>query len=540
MWCAYGYRFGEVRLKAVSEVKESTKLLWFEHSSPYVRPVMMFSIGFHMRGVCLPHPDITHSLTLLAGVQARFATRPPEPKKNTLERFTIFVAKWLRANMTPLSPHTDVSFESWVANVNQPDWRKKELVEARDRWVRPEKKHFKVKMFMKNETYTDFKHGRAINSRSDEFKTMVGPFFSAIEKELFARPEFIKKIPVNQRARYVYERLVREGCIYYASDFTSFEALFTRRIMEACEFQLYSYMVKDHPQGADFMALIRKVLLGRNTISNKRMTLEVQATRMSGEMCTSLGNGFSNLMFNLFVCEESGIDVEGVVEGDDGLFRVSGKPNVHIFEELGLIIKTEFHTDPATASFCGQIFDPSNFTVITDPRKVLASVGWIDGKYAFAKDSKKMSLLRAKAWSFGYQYPSCPIISAMARALLRLTRSYDHRYVLKDRGMGFWMRDQLIQAFDAGRPELNSPIHDDTRDLMHRVFGISPQVQKKYEEWFDNLEVLEPIPALDVPDSWIAYFDTYVRPITDQRFADIPPEDWPQQFSTRLPLMPDG
>lgn len=534
-WLAYGYRVGEVKLKEIGAVKEGTKLDRFVLSPEYRRPVMLFSLGCHMEGVCLPTPDITSSKTLLAGVAARFATRPPEPDPNILEQFRSFVAAWLEKNLVPLSSDTDVSFETWLDNVNQPDWRKKELEEARRRWLRPSRKHFDVKMFMKKESYVDFKHGRAINSRSDEFKTMVGPIFSAIEHEVFKLPEFIKKVPVLERARYVYERINRQGSLYYASDFTSFEALFTRQIMEASEFQLYRHMTSKLPEGADFMKLIEKALLGVNKIKNKNLSLRVEATRMSGEMCTSLGNGFSNLMFNLFVCHKSGVDVVGVVEGDDGLFRVSAKPDVSLFEKLGLIIKTEFHEDPSLASFCGQIFDPSTYTVITDPRKVLASVGWIDGKYALASVGKQMGLLRAKAWSFGYQYPACPVISAMSRALLRLTRSHDHRYALKDTSLGYWMRNLMQEAFDSGRPELNQPIHDDTRALMERVFGITPEVQKQLEEWFDNLVEIKPFPQLQVPDSWKAYFEKYVVPTRSMRFADIPPETWPACVSVTLP-----
>lgn len=527
---------GEVELKAIGPVKDETKLDRFNPSAAYIRPPMLVSVGFHMDGVCLPTPDITSSHTLLAGAAARFATRPPELDRTILEEFRHFVKEWLESNMTPLVSDTDVSFESWVENIKQPDWRKKELRLARDRWIKAKKKHFDVKMFMKKESYTGFKHGRAINSRSDEFKTMVGPIFSAIEHELFQRPEFIKKVPVNQRARYVYDRIYREACQYYSSDFTSFEALFTEIIMEACEFQLYEFMVSALPEGRDFMALIREALLGQNKIKNKNVSLRVRATRMSGEMCTSLGNGFSNLMFNLFVCHKSGVEVDGVVEGDDGLFRVSGVPDVSLFGKLGLIIKLEMHNDPSLASFCGQIFDPSNFTVITDPLKVLASVGWIDGKYARAGLGKQLGMLRAKAWSFGYQYPACPIISSMSRCLLRLTRSYDHRYALRDPNLGWWERALLEQAFEAGRPELNQVVKDDTRDLMARVFGVSVKVQKELESWFDALEELIPIPQLDVPDSWKTYFNQYVIPTKSMNWMDIPPEEWSQRFSVHLPF----
>ncbi len=78
---------------------------------------------------------------------------------------------------------------------------------------------------------------------------------------------------------------------------------------------------------------------------------------MSGEMNTSLGNGFSNLMFMLYACEIQGIECDGIVEGDDGAFALSLKPgqkfDESIFAEMGLTIKLEKHTDLMSMSFCG-------------------------------------------------------------------------------------------------------------------------------------------------------------------------------------------
>jgi hypothetical protein len=495
---------------------------------------MMFSLGAHLDGAALPHPDTSCSHTLLAGVAARFATRPPRPNPDLMVELREFVKVWLEANLTPLMPDVDVSFKTWVEGCNQPEWRKEELRKAYEAWDVPRKKDFVVKMFMKTENYTDFKHGRAINSRSDEFKTMVAPVFAAIEKELFQRPEFIKKIPVNERARYIYQKLYRVGSGYYSSDFTSFEALFTRELMEAVEFQLYEYMTSRLPSGHWFMGLISEALLGENRIKNKNISLRVKATRMSGEMCTSLGNGFSNLMFNLFVAHKSGCEIVGVVEGDDGLFRVDGVIDEKLFEQLGLIIKLERHTDLATASFCGQIFDPDNFVVITDPMKVLASVGWIDGKYVRSRRGKQLGMLRAKAWSFGYQYPQCPVISAMARALLRLTRSADHRIALRNE-TDWWSRNKLSEAFDAGRPELNQPVHDATRDLMQRVFGFDRQNQIALERWFDSLEEIKPFPNFGAPSAWTQFFDDYCVHVRHLWNENVPVETWRQVHPVPLP-----
>ncbi len=76
-----------------------------------------------------------------------------------------------------------------------------------------------------------------------------------------------------------------------ATDYTSFEALFTPELMDAVEMQLYDYMLEHVSGGKDTLRLIRRVQLGRNHIDSKYVSVDISGKRMSGEMCTSLGNG---------------------------------------------------------------------------------------------------------------------------------------------------------------------------------------------------------------------------------------------------------
>jgi hypothetical protein len=326
--------------------------------------------------------------------------------------------------------------------------------------------------------------------------------------------------------------LYEEGAMYYDSDFTSFEASFKRPIQEAVERQLYEYLTKDLPNHTEFMQLYDLAQLGKQTCSNKKFRATSKKTiRLSGEMCTSEGNGFSNLMINLYVNQKLGNSVVGVVEGDDGLFRVSkgGRmPTPADFAEFGFNIKLNLHTDLARASFCGQVFDPADKAVITDPREVLSSFGWSTGRYTRASTRKLKALLRAKAFSYGYQYQRCPIISSMARAYLRLTSGIDVQHLL-DKG-GFtnqYEKELLREAFSMDRDELNAPVGDATRQLMAELYGVSVEMQKQYEDYFDSLQQVEPIPdfGLVVTPSWRDYGERYVvKTNVDSLFLDIPPE----------------
>lgn len=466
--------------------------------------------------VVKPQPDFSDRDTAVEGVVKRFACQTPMPSRRVLRRLHRFVYKYLRKNFKPIDPGEDASFETWLAETNYPEWRKAELREANTRLCETglRKKDRKIKSFIKQETYPEFKYARAINSRSDVFKVFSGPFFKLIEKKVFAHGAFIKKIPVADRPRYIMERLAREGCKILETDYTSFEALFRPEIMEAVEMQLYEYMTSARADGREWYNTIHEVLVGENVCHFKNFKVRTRGRRMSGEMCTSLGNSFSNLMFMLFMAEEKGAWTKGVVEGDDGLFAWHGPlPTSADFERLGLRIKLEVRDDVSSASFCGLIFDPQDLVNIRDPRDVLAEFAWVDQRYARARGRKLLALLRCKALSIAHQYPGCPILAALARYGLRVTAGLRIERLVQNSGMfDLWTREKLLQWIHKDIPDIPVPMR--TRELMYRKFGVLPSTQVRLEEMFDLKQDLSPyrIPDLDVPESWIHYGSLYTFP----------------------------
>jgi len=359
-------------------------------------------------------------------------------------------------------------------------------------------KDYRCDSFVKDETYPEYKHARGINSRSDRFKCKVGPIFRLIEKIVYAHPSFIKKVPVHLRPEYIVEKLEQVGGKYFATDYTAFESLFVREIMEAVEFELYDYMTSLLPEHDEFMALCREVLGGVNQCNFKFFSVFLEATRMSGEMCTSLGNGFSNLVFMLFLCEEVGSTfVDGVVEGDDGLFVVSGPaPSKSDFESIGLIIKLEECDSIAEASFCGIIFDPECKQNLRDPLRVLSTFGWTSRQYAGSKEKKKLALLRCKALSLAHQYPGCPIIQALAQYGLRVTAGVERRdvwRVINSKGVNEYQRGVLVAEMFC--PVKSVRIHLGSRLLVERKFGVSVEEQLSFENYLSGLSTIQPLNA---------------------------------------------
>lgn len=505
-----------------------------------IRPPVLISTGPIFVGAVCPHPDPQDADTMIAGVCRRAAVATPVADAPTLRRFGKFVDRWINKHLTPLKPDSDTSLDTWLDLTNYPKYRRDEL---RDLWkltiLGSSNKHFRNKCFQKDETYADYKHARGIYSRSDEFKCAVGPIFKLIEAEVYKHHSFIKHIPVADRPSYINNLLNGgPGAKYLATDYTSFEALFTRELMSLCEFKLYRFMTKLLPEGEEFMRLCEDVIGGLNVCEFKHFRMNVECTRMSGEMCTSLGNGFSNLMFMLFTCEECGCDnTEGVVEGDDGLFVTNPGKLGHIpteddFIKLGLRIKLEVHDDLCTASFCGIIFDPEELINVTDPRDVLATFGWTNAHYAHAKPPALRDLLRAKSMSFAFQYPGCPIISSLSWYGLRATGKFKHLgRVLNSKQLNSWQRGQLLDAVAGFARCVRIEPGIRTRLLVERLYHIRVEHQIAIEKYLDTKNDFSPIdfPLLKMymPESWCSYYDKYVLPVKSLG-ADLrrPAHDW--------------
>lgn len=508
----YGYRVDEVKLPDLPPSK-----LGFEMRDNRVpvdlrsrRPVGVAEVGM-VNGVALPHPDPTCPNTIKAGVRKRFARRPPPANARLLSEFKRFVRNWCRKNLVPLDPSADTSVESWLEKTSYPRWRKDALMQVHKDCLAITKDETTCRSFMKDETYAEFKHARAINSRDDAFKIFSGPIFKLIEEELFKNPMFIKHVPVKDRPRYILEALDAMGAKFGATDFTTFEALQTKEVMEAGEMELYQYMTQFLPGGEEWFQTIHDAMTGLNVCIFKYITVKLPATRMSGEMCTSLGNGFLNAMVYLFVCSKSGVEGSGIFEGDDGITRENGDLDATLFSQLGLDVKLEKHPRISDASFCGLIFDPVDLQNITEPMEAICNVAWMAEKYAASSTRVLKCLVRCKALSLAHQYPGCPIVSEFAHRLLWFTRSYNvDKYVHNERNT--YLREQQLEALREAKTIRKIEPGRRTRMLMEDIFKISVEQQLEIEKAIASWDPEGPLklnPDL-IPQAWKDYTDVYV------------------------------
>jgi hypothetical protein len=390
--------------------------------------------------------------------------------------------------------------------------------------------YFKNKSFIKAEAYGTYKMARWINSRSDFFKVLSGPFFKAIENEVFHKiPFFIKHIPITDRAAYINDLVGRfRDRAWFASDYSSFESGFPPEMVKACEMQLYSYMCEHNTSMKQVLGRITEALTGKQHCRAKCCKVMTYA-RMSGDMCTSLGNGWTNLMVAWTWARKNNFDLEGVVEGDDGLFAVPSEdmiPPPEFYQDLGFNIKLNKVDKVNEGGFCKMFYadgEPSN---LQNPLPVVLKVGWSLSKKMHGGAKVMMELLRAKGYSLSCETPQCPILNALARWILRATSGYAIA-----EAEGWWeMEKRSHYATGDMEARLEKKPTFNQRLFVERMWGIPVENQLEIERWMDEQTEVGPItcPVL------LNHLYGSSRETGDELRDNLGALDWAHAWSTRL------
>lgn len=351
-------------------------------------------------------------------------------------------------------------------------------------------------LFVKHEGYPSFKYPRNIANPPDFYKYVGGPLFDEIAHRIFSTVEWsMKRIPVPERPKYLMEYFggteeAESFGTYLSTDHTSFEAHFTGPFQRACEMQLYSFFSKLDPFASRLFHQINQWHTKTHTVEYRGqhravdLRASLEPVRMSGDMCTSLGNTFSNLMIMRYVCKKNGLCCKGVFEGDDSLTKVWSPTGqkVHLskenFEMLGMDIKIIESDCPGKAGFCSQYF-ARDTDCVTDPKEILVRTPWSLSALA-TKQSNWKGLLKAKAVSLLCEFPAAPIVSSFASCLLRLAGDASPIFDWK---LDWWKLHQLKPSIATA---CACPIRPASRLLCAELFGWSVEEQVALEHYFDQ------------------------------------------------------
>ncbi len=472
------------------------------------RSTLAYSLGMHLEGFAPLGPDIRDAKNIVRGATHRFCREVPKSKYD--RQIRNFVRLWLRKNMQPLSVEADFSLETWLSETKYPAWRKEELRNCEE-----PSNMFKNKSFIKSEFYPSPKHARWINSRTDFFKKITGPYFHAIEKEIFKREEFIKTVPVMDRSQYIFDKLYSPGASYLETDYTSFEASIVPSFQKICEFQLYSYMLRNCPNQREILDLIKK---GLGSIQKCHMrhangkAFASTVARMSGDMCTSLGNGFTNLMLIKFMAHiHNWKECDCVIEGDDGLVRINGRlPDENFFSDIGFIIKKNINSDLGNAGFCQISYAGQNYSNLVDPIKNIVHFGWSMSRLATGNRDLLRQLLLAKAFSLICETQHTPIISKLALKTIEILKGTEIRKDLFTYDPEQWWMEQVLdfnRVEECMRLARQGP-SDEQRQFVADKWCVSVPDQLEAEKYIEKISDVQP---LDIPClyKYISYWHSW-------------------------------
>lgn len=380
--------------------------------------------------------------------------------------------------------------------------RKEQLKQSyRDLMSQPlNKRDEAVDAFIKEEFYPEYKCPRGIYSRSDRFKVYCGPVVKAIQDIIFAHPAFIKKVPVADRPSYIKEAFDKVEGNIKAGDFKAYESHFTKDMYEMIEFEVYKYLTSNNQEAHEVMQTFMRVVSAVNKIKFSDVTVTIPATRMSGEMNTSLGNGIVNFIIINYICEVIyKTEVTAYVEGDDSIYKTLAAVTKQDYEMCGFTCELDTVETISEASFCGLVFDTENLTVIADPIKYILKTPWMMRRWMRASDKAKMGVLKSKALSLLWQFPGCPIIQSYAQYLYRNTYQYNIpksqlEYIKScyDLSVGEYEFVHKNQSEAIFKPTPVAIVDLRTRLLMEKVYRIPIEHQLYLEKLFDEMEGFVP------------------------------------------------
>lgn len=300
--------------------------------------------------------------------------------------------------------------QTWLNNTSKYNQRQKkhfhELLEEYKQFG-PRHDTFGCNSFIKSELYNEPKFARIINSRSDMFKSIIAPYTKLIEERIFVDTfpsHFIKHHDpdwVSQRLK----TLLEDNKHIYETDYSSFESSFGTTILQI-EHLFFNHMLSNNPEIID---LIDKVFTHPNTlVSRMGITTIVRGTRMSGEMWTSLCNGFMNYCLVTFVASKSRCHCDFIVEGDDCAVAFSNTPDYSYVEQLGFKLKLVHAQHINDISFCG-------IKVRTDGKPV-TDIMWTLHNMAYCRRKEVVDQINTSKFKFS-NYLACVLLSAYSRCI---------------------------------------------------------------------------------------------------------------------------
>lgn len=341
------------------------------------------------------------------------------------------------------------------------------------------------KSFIKSEFYDTVKEPRIINSRSDHFKAIVGPYTHLVEKFVF-NEHFIKHKTPEEIAS-IMSLISSKHSIMYETDYSSFEGSFSQEIMENVEFKMFQRILQNYPR---IVELFRRTYHSNNVIKYQyhgklRAKATFSGSRMSGDMWTSLANGFTNMCLVEYILAVNNqqkfyTTADYLVEGDDGFICTDKQLDWSRANQIGFSLKCEQCNDMNKLSFCG--ICSYDGLLVPDFRRIMNHYGYSHDRTSIrfltnpSKNQKRkfLNMVHSRALSLLAQSRGIPILQAIAQQQLRFGGHFDPKYV------DWWENETYDFSNVTAMTAL--PITDRMRNFFAQRYDIPIPYQLKLEK----------------------------------------------------------
>jgi hypothetical protein len=445
--------------------------------------------------------DVKDFETMYHGLINRSLKKTPQPKQKSVQNFARYVRRELVTFHTQVGNAEAMPFDEWIVTRNYPQHKKQKYIRAHANVLSGllRRKNCRISGFVKREFYPTPKPARMIHSRDLEMSSHWGPYCTAIEKKVFHHPwgqqhtPFLKYTTFTDRPTVIDENFnIFEHDVCYKTDYSKFENSFRKCLIKICENALYKKFFPDHP----VVKTVCQVLADEQKCQTMGYNYVVPEGRMSGDMNTSLGNGFTNLMLTRYFMHRLGLKCVQFVEGDDCLFKperpLTPKEKELIFQwatDLGFTLTLEHEGPCHSAGFCSTYWSPSNRKCFIQPFKPLLQLGWSFQAHRHSTTEERRALLKAKCMSYLSQSPDCPILAPICYKIYRSLHktkakmkydSYVYDRLVSD-GLNPTVRKNWIYIHDSGKfrePDINYQDRVDFAD----IFMCCPTEQREIEQ----------------------------------------------------------
>lgn len=184
------------------------------------------------------------------GLIKRVAPKEKPIDHETMQKFKRFMDEEIKK--LPVAPGGKTFAElqdDWLSHSNYNGKRREQLRRKAQEVFNhevPRYKMMRVESFIKSEFYDEVKECRIINSRSDWFKAVVGPYIHMVEKFVYD-DHFIKHCLPYQVAQKMKD--VAKGFdLFYETDYSSFESSFSLPVMIECELRMFKRVLANYPE----------------------------------------------------------------------------------------------------------------------------------------------------------------------------------------------------------------------------------------------------------------------------------------------------